>query len=178
MACKYVYIGDVDILLAEKNIVDYHTQFMRKYNCDFSNVLRNEHQLTGLHFMEYAKMYPLSIPKGTDLLNTNDEVLLCRLMREKQCRFPPLGLPLCERKTHGLHASLSRPLLATLTTKDQTIDFPAWSLNPNPESYFDVRYSPQVTEFMKCIEPLQLELRRVVQTADIYAYYMLHEKSN
>ena len=34
--CKYVYIGDIDIMILDRNIADYHKQFMEKYSCDFS----------------------------------------------------------------------------------------------------------------------------------------------
>lgn len=179
MTSKYVYIGDIDILLLERNIADYHVEFMKRYNSDFSNVLRNQNQLTGLHFMEYEKMYPVKIPKGADLAGMNDEVLLCSMMREKQMKFPPLGIPLSERKTHGMHVSMfSRPPLRTLTTKDRYIDYPAWTIRPDASRYFEVRYSPQVTEFTSCIDEKQMKLRRVIQTADMFAYYRMHEQND
>ena len=173
---RYVYIGDIDILLLESDIREHHTAFMKKYNSDFSNILRNERQLTGLHFIEHKKMYPVKIPYGTDLYRTNDEVLLCSIMREKQLRFPPLGIPMSERKIHGLHVSLfNRPLLPTLTTKDRMANYPAWDLQPDPERYFEVRYSEPVTQFTKCINDTQIELRRIIQMADILCYYKLNE---
>ena len=178
MTAKYVYIGDVDILLLERNIEDYHIEFMKKYDSDFSNVLRNENQLTGLHFMEYEKMYPVKIPRGADLLSMNDEVLLCSMMREKQCKFPPLGIPLSERKTHGMHISmLSRPPLRTLTTHDRQVNFPAWTISPNAAKYLEIRYSTPVVEFMQCISENQIKLRQVIQTADMFAYYRLKEQN-
>ena len=150
---------------------------MKKYGSDFSNVLRNDKQLTGLHFMEYRKMYPVNVPQGVDLLNTNDEVLLCRLMREKQYSFPPSEVPLSERKTHGMHISLfNRPPLQTLTTQDRLTDYPAWSIEPDAQRYFAIRYSDQVVKFTQCIDDRQIKLRQVMQFADMFAYYSLHEK--
>ena len=78
LKAQYVYIGDIDIFLLE-DILPYWLKFMTKHQSDFGNVLRNPNQLTGLQII---------IPPNTDLARTNDEVLLCRLMREKNLRFP------------------------------------------------------------------------------------------
>ena len=72
--------------------------------------------------------------------------------------------------------SLNRPPLLSLTTKDNDTDFQSWTLNPDPERYFEVRYSAPVIEFTQCIETMQLHLRQVIQVMDMYAYYRLHEK--
>ena len=179
---KYVYIGDIDIFLLDTSIIEWHTSFMRKYHSDFSNVMRNNNQLTGLHFMEYEKMYPVKIPVDVDLARMNDEVLLCRLMREKHCIFPPLGIPLSERKIHGLHISLfNRPPLPTLTTNDRLADYPSWGIEPEysgVERYFDVRYSEPVMKFTECIRDNQVKLRQVIQFTDMFAYYVFTHGQN
>lgn len=109
---KYVYIGDVDIFLLDSDILQYHLFFMEKHKSDFSNVLRNENQLTGLHFIKYDNMYPVCPPPGVDLKKINDEVLLCRIMREKNLKFP-VNATFEERKIHGVHVSFFRVLLWT-----------------------------------------------------------------
>ena len=168
-------------MILDSDIVQHHIQFMKNYNSDFSNILRNERQLTGLHFIEYEKMYPVKIPDKIDLYRTNDEVLLCSLMREKNYSFPPLGLPLSERKTHGLHCSFfSRPPLSSLTTEDKSVKYPAWTIEPQPykagaEKYFEIRYSTPVVNFTECIHERQVELRRIIQIMDMFAYYKLHK---
>ncbi len=166
-------------MILDSSIMEYHTSFMTKYKSDFSNILRADNRLTGLHFMEYDKMYPVSIPKGVDLASVNDEVLLCSLMREKHFRFPPSGISTSERHIHGIHASMyNRPPLSTLTTKDRAADFPSWQIEPEDSGaarYFDIRYSEPVVEFTKCIDDKQIKLRSMIQILDMFAYYKLHE---
>lgn len=168
----YVYIGDADIFLLDENILDYHLDFMQRRQSDFSNVLRNDHQLTGLHFIAWKKMYPVAAPKDLDLEHLNDEVLLCRLMREKNLRFP-VGAEMSERKIHGVHLSyFSRPPLKTLTTYDKAVDFPTWGPPEYVEKYLRVRYSEPVKNFTDCIDPYQIELRRLIQIADMWAFFV------
>ncbi len=169
---KYVYIGDIDIFLLDENILDYHLAFMERHNSDFSNVLRNEHQLTGLHFIPFDKMYPISIPNNLDLLRLNDEVLLCHMMREKKLRFP-VDAELNERKIHGLHISFfSRPPLTSMTTFDEFVNFPSWGPLEQVEKYLRVRYTEPVKNFIKCLSPYQIGLRKIIQFVDMWAFFV------
>lgn len=168
---KYVYIGDIDIFLLE-DVLDYQLNFMARHQSDFGNVLRNPNQLTGLHFIPYDKMYPVKIPPNTDLLRTNDEVLLYQIMREKNLRFPG-SAKLEERKLHGVHISFfSRPPLMSATTFDKPFDFPAWGPRAAVKKYLDVRYTEPVKNFTKCIQRNQIELRRLIQIVDMWAFFV------
>ena len=168
---EYVYIGDIDIFLME-DVLDYQLKFMAKHQSDFGNVLRNPNQLTGLHFIPYEKMYPVKVPPNTDLLRTNDEVLLCRLMREKNLRFP-VSAKVEERKLHGLHISFfSRPPLMSATTFDEPFDFPTWGPRAAVEKYLSIRYTEPVKNFTKCIQRNQVELRRLIQIVDMWAFFV------
>lgn len=168
---KYVYIGDSDIFILDENLLSYHLDFMKRHNSDFSNCMRNPNQLTGLHFIEYDKMYPVTVPQF-NLQTLNDEVLLCMIMKEKGLRFP-IDATADERKIHGVHISLfSRPPLETLTTFDEKAKFPVWGPVEAVEKYLQVRYSKPVKEFMNCIRENQVTLRRVVQFADMWAFFV------
>lgn len=172
LKADYVYIGDADIFLLDENILDYHLDFMARHQSDFSNVLRNAHQLTGLHCIAYDKMYPVAVPNDVDLARLNDEVLLCLLMRRKNLRFP-VKADSSERKVHGLHISyFSRPPLKTLTTYDKPVEFPTWGAREYVEKYLRVRYSEPVKNFIKCIDFRQAELRRVIQLVDMWAFFI------
>ena len=169
---KYVYIGDADIFLLDENILDYHLDFMQRHQSDFSNVLRNANQLTGLHFIPYDKMYPVDIPRDLDLMNFNDEMLLCRLMREKNLRFP-VNATMPERKVHGVHISyFSRLPLTSMTTFDETVDCPSWGPREAVEKYLRVRYTEPVKNFMEYLYPYQVELRRLIQIVDMWAIFV------
>lgn len=171
LKAKYVYIGDIDIFLLE-NILDYQLNFMKKHQSDFGNVLRNDHQLTGLHFIPYDKMYPIKIPRNVDLSRINDEVLLCQLMREKNLRFP-VNATFEERKVHGVHISFfSRPPLNSMTTFDKLIDFPCWGSYEAVEKYLGVRYTKPIKNFIEHIHPLQISLRRLIQFVDMWAFFV------
>ena len=168
---EYVYIGDVDIFLLE-DVLDYQLNFMAKHQSDFGNVLRNPNQLTGLHFIPYEKMYPVKVPPNTDLARTNDEVLLCQLMREKNLRFP-VKAAFEERKLHGVHISFySRPPLQSKTTFDKPVDFPTWGPREGVEKYLKVRYAEPIKNFTKHIHSHQVELRRLIQFADMWAFFV------
>lgn len=173
LKAKYVYIGDVDIFLLE-DVLSYQLDFMARHQSDFGNVLRNDHQFTGLHFIPYEKMYPVKIPNNTDLSRTNDEVLLCHLMREKNLRFP-IKATLAERKIHGVHISLfSRPPLMSVTTFDKPTDFPSWGPRESVEKYLDVRYTEPIKNFIDCIHTTQIKLRRLIQFVDMWAFFLKH----
>lgn len=168
---KYVYIGDVDIFLLE-DILPYWLNFMTKHHSDFGNVLRNPNQLTGLHFIPYDKMYPIKIPQNVDLLQTNDEVLLCQFMRKKHLRFP-VKATFEERKVHGVHINFfSRPPLESMTTFDKPVDFPAWGPYEAIEKYLDVRYTEPIKNFIENINPFQISLRRIIQFVDMWAFFV------
>lgn len=170
LKAKYVYIGDIDIFLLE-DVLDYQLQFMERHQSDFGNVLRNPNQLTGLHFIPYDKMYPITIPNEMNIARTNDEVLLCYLMRKKNLRFP-LKAKLEERKVHGVHISFfSRPPLDSMTTFDRLANFPAWGPREAVEDYIKVRYSEPVIKFTECIQRLQLALRQTLQFVDMWAFF-------
>lgn len=171
LKAKYVYIGDVDIFLLE-DILDYQLNFMTKHQSDFGNVLRNDYQLTGLHFIPYDKMYPIKVPSNIDLLRTNDEVLLCHLMREKNLRFP-VKATFNERKIHGVHISFfSRPPLISMTTLDKSVYFPSWGPRDFVEKYLNVRYTAPIKNFIEHIHPYQIDLRRLIQFVDMWAFFL------
>ena len=168
LKAKYVYIGDIDIFLTE-DVLSYWLKFMEKHQCDFGNVLRNERQLTGLHFVPYDKMYPVVIPPDANL-RTGDEVLLCRLMREKNLRFP-VSAERRERKIHGVHVSYySRPPLPSMTTFDKPARYPSWG--GDVKKYLEIRYSEPVIKFTECIGTRQIELRRIIQFTDMWAWFL------
>ena len=168
---KYVYIGDVDILILDDDILEYWLEFMKRHKCDFGNVMRYEGRLTGLHFIEFEKMYPVKSAFKNDVKRMNDEMFLFSLMEEKGLKFP-MDAVLQERKTHGLHVSVSRPPLATLTTHDDVVPFPSWGPGSSMQQYLDIRYCKPMTEFMKIINERQVSLRKLIQIIDMTALYI------
>lgn len=103
---KYVYICDIDILIMD-DILKLHLPHLEKHNIFYSNIVRtgsNPPQMTGLHFIEYDRYYPVCA-KGYDLRD-NDEVNLYKLMVSK---FPDRILHDADyRPVPGIHISLNR----------------------------------------------------------------------
>lgn len=178
---KYIYIGDVDILILEEEVLNIHRAAIRSTKLNFSNVRRKgENKITGLHFMEYDKYYPIVIPCNVDLITCNDESLLFLLMLEKGYSIPEVS-DLKYRPVHGLHISLfSRPPLPTLTTQDRISDTPSWFGQSEDtsifvEKYLSIRHTQPVIQFMSSIRDEDIVLRRTIQFIDMFCYYTHRE---
>lgn len=107
---KFIYIGDIDIMITE-DILSTHISLIDKYQLPFSNIIRKGSgsdlypRLSGLHFIEWNKYYPLADISDLDLNVENDEHILYELMRRKGLMIP---LDFNHRPELGLHMSLSR----------------------------------------------------------------------
>lgn len=114
---EYVYIGDIDIVVLEKDLSVIHINNMKETGLNYSNIVRpydnsNMKRLSGLHFTKWNSYYP--IPKYINLakegLLNHDEVLLYRLVSTKNeiselSQFRPV---------HGIHMSPNRKSDAAL----------------------------------------------------------------
>lgn len=184
LKADYVYIGDADIFVTEE-ITPQHVENMRKNNLDFSNAVRaGKRRLTGLHFMEYDKMYPLPSLRGLRLGKKNDEEVLYELMNRKGYKMPDSSLTF--RPAHGLHISMfSSAPFEYLQGADKLIDFPAWFMDvdsphnlgkqnmlPDIERYFTLRKAPEFKAFTEIMtNKHDVEMRRILQITDACAYY-------
>jgi len=173
---RYVYIGDVDTLLLESDILRNHLIKIKMNSLDFSNVVRpGTKRLTGLHFIAYDKMFPARIESDINISTANDEELLYMLMDAKGFKMPSCSL--AARPVHGIHISFfSRPLLPTLTTQDRLADYPSWYGQSHDtrafiEKYLAVRYTGAITDFMSNIRDDNVQLRQLVQIIDLYCLY-------
>jgi len=145
---KYVYIGDIDLLILE-NITSVHEQIIQDNNLEFSNIVRQpivhgKPRLSGLHFCEFKKMFPLPNIDDLDLLSLNDEHVLFEIMARKGYTIPH-SFKL--RPECGVHVSLSRSPLGNYShTKAKTIKYgknPRWSLNGYDRNILEVLHSSE-----------------------------------
>ncbi len=125
---EYLYIGDIDIMICE-SILEIHTNLISTHNLPFSNIIRNPEapetskRLTGLHFIETKKYYPLPDLEDLDLARDNDEHVLYEIMKRKGIMVPP---DFRKRPELGLHMSLSRdPFGRTSGPKQSLYQSPA-----------------------------------------------------
>lgn len=130
----YTYIGDVDILTLDADMVQTHVEHIKQLGLPYSNIIRNykvpasEMRLTGLHFVENHKYYGPEFDKALALLQKMeerslrlDEVLL-RALCELAFGLPPPDRPnLVYRPVHGIHLSNNRGFgkMALAVTCDQ-----------------------------------------------------------
>lgn len=186
----YVYIGDSDIFVDEE-ITPLHLKNIEENGLDFSNIVRpGKKRLSGLHFIEYDKMYPLPSLHGLNLGKQNDEEVLYKLMERKGLKIP--GENIKYRPPHGLHISFySCTPFETMTTQDKEVDFPGWlSFKGSPhnvsgqdsdeaiERYLKMRYSEPVKKFFSILKPKNVEIRRIIQITDAVCYYYQHAISD
>lgn len=113
----YTYIGDIDIINMDGNIISIHEKLMKLQELSYSNIVRpNTIRLTGCIFVDYEKYYS-KVKSSIDKFMSNtkkfyhpilsDEILLYKLVT------PVLGVPKYNdnkfRPIHGIHMSLNRP---------------------------------------------------------------------
>lgn len=120
---RYTYIGDVDIIITDKNLHERHVKHMSLIGKPYSNIVRpNGINMTGLHFVKtleyyknlkrenYLKKVIHAIEHKKIKGKALDERLLCRVVKET------MGLPdhsiagSIFRPIHGIHFSLRRPV--------------------------------------------------------------------
>lgn len=131
--CDYTYIGDIDIITFDKNIVEIHEQLMSKQRLPYSNIVREgTERLTGCIFLKTKKYYdavqPIiekfkEDPSSVYHPILNDEILLYHLVKQG------IGLPennsMYYRPIHGIHISLNRPN----PMGDIVRNVPGWGIN-------------------------------------------------
>ena len=112
---KYTYISDIDIVSLDRNFYESHIEDMRLHNRTYSNIIRKDiPRLSGLHFCETEKQYPLDLT-GIDIAGWNEVILL-----EVTARNQHLDYETTWRPVHGIHMSANRPSV------EGTDSIPGW----------------------------------------------------
>ena len=107
---RYVYIGDIDLIVMQ-DVLQIHEGLIEKHGIPFSNVIRPSSvrdgvpRLSGLHFCPYELMYPLPDISDLDVHTLNDEHVLYKIMERKGVMVPT---DFNERPQCGIHMSLNR----------------------------------------------------------------------
>ena len=176
---KYVYIGDIDILILE-DIFNFHYNNIKHNKLDFSNHKRiNINYLTGLHFIEYDKMYPITIPENINIYEISDEELLYYMMVNKKYKIT--NITNTNRPIHGYHVSyFSRPPLRTITTKDTLAkSVPAWTIDKEiAKKYQTIRFSKEVKDIYSLIKEDMIEIRKIIQYMDLVSFYIINNHTD
>jgi hypothetical protein len=169
---RYVYIGDIDLLVFD-DVATIHEKLIGEFGVEFSNMLRPQFastakpRLSGLHFCAFDKYYP--IPEISDLALSveNDEHVLYECMRRKGLMVP---VAFQQRPECGIHMSLSRDPLGRTTGAAgghySSLNAHGWG----GRHYYRV-FLEQIREerFSKLLPHLDLELRLVLLAAEAMA---------
>ena len=103
---EYVYIGDVDIIILDSDLVAQHLAYMKETGLPYSNSVRpSSRRLSGLHFTRMDAHYPLPQFDDLNICRLNDERLLYEIISRKTL---PIQDKHWFRPVHGIHISPNR----------------------------------------------------------------------
>jgi hypothetical protein len=136
---RFVYIGDVDIIILETDLLRAHEAFMAKAGIPYSNSVRpNSTRMSGLHLTEHDAIYPLPDLSDLDLLRMNDEMVLYEIVRRR-------GLQIQDkswfRPIHGIHISPNRRPRAEFDASGAVVK-PGWGIEPYVQLWIEARGDP------------------------------------
>jgi len=130
---ELTYIGDVDILVLDPDVADWHRKYMQKQGLPYSNNRRKggHPMLTGLQCVQteeyfgkinesYMQMFSFSLKKQGLAYKHHDEKLLYNIIQHRIGTLPEDVYSYKTRPTHGLHMSPNREPLGQ----------PGWEITP------------------------------------------------
>ncbi|WP_424140845.1 hypothetical protein [Roseomonas chloroacetimidivorans] len=137
-SAEFVYIGDVDIIVLERDILARHLRFMQHTGLPYSNSVRftDRSRMSGLHFSYFKAYYPVPDVSDLDTQRLNDEMLLRILCERKNY---PIQDKVWFRPVHGIHASPNRQPLPSKNAKGRAI--PGWDFEAHSWAYRRFRRS-------------------------------------
>jgi hypothetical protein len=160
---KFVYIGDIDIILLEPDFLEEHKKFMDSRNLPYSNSVRpGTRRMSGLHMSRYDSIYPLPDLSDLVLEKMNDEMVLYEIVH--RC-----GLPIQDsewfRPVHGIHISPNRSPGAQIGPGGELVR-PGWGV----ERYVKYWRTARSEEFFIRLRPtLSQRVRHCIDAIDLIA---------
>ena len=160
---EYTYIGDVDILVLQSGISNYHEEIINASGGYYSNIVRpnNVRRFTGLHVVKTQPYYDATraMRETVKCLHGNDEMLLYEIV--EKCIGDPRLYPNTKICEHGFHLSLMRE--PKIDPNNPTK--PAWSIrNPDyQKTYFELKETPEWKAIYPFFDP---EFRDILRRAE------------
>jgi hypothetical protein len=164
LRARYVYIGDIDIIILERKLLSMHLTHMKTTGLPYSNSVRPKtDRMSGLHFSEFAAYYPVPDVSEFDLRRMNDERVLYEIVRRK-------GLPPQDRAwyrpIHGIHISPNRQPERYVDKRGNII--PGWGIAPYARQWLDMAADARFQELRLLLSPrIQDALRTIDRFAKI-----------
>jgi hypothetical protein len=119
LRAQFTYIGDIDILVLDSEMMTMHENHMNKYNIDYSNKKRQseDNAFTGLHCVYTERYYPktriwrekmkiynaYTYVENRRVSSSYDEMVLHDIVYESYSSDKRKNLPI--RPIHGIHMS-------------------------------------------------------------------------
>jgi hypothetical protein len=158
---EYVYIGDVDIIVLNRNLVAQHLKDIENTGLPYSNSVRpGTRRMSGLHFTRMDVHYPLPSLNDIDLHKVNDEMLLYEIVSRKKL---PLMHDRWYRPTHGIHVSPNRQ--PGKTTNENGSLTPGWGIKGHERAWAELCQNPAFRELRTILSP---RLRRCLRAIDTF----------
>lgn len=168
---RYVYIGDIDILVLERIAPD-HIENMRVLGLPYSNIQRpsGKKALSGLHFSDWDAYYPLPNDYPKQRINL-DECFLYDLIVARGLGLPDPSHTF--RPLHGYHMSLNRdPRIPGVG---------GWGYTRNRSyalSFNKLRQSDLWRDSAPCFSPDYLKLLYILEVSIAFHFPDLFESSS
>ena len=139
---EYVYIGDIDVIVLNSNLVSAHLHHMSVTGLPYSNSIRPDtERMSGLHFTKADVHYPLPPIDDLDLHRMNDEAVLYTIVVRK-------GLPVHPgrwyRPIHGIHISPNRSMMPVVAEDGKVT--PGWGIQAHRQAWVKFAARPDFRE--------------------------------
>jgi len=124
------YIGDIDILIFESDIEQFHKKQMAGNNTCFSNIVRqNSNRLTGLHSVKTTEWYKKTKKIRNKINDTGCDEHTLYTIAKKAIGKPEKLTKNNARPVHGMHLSPNRTPYTT----------PRWNLSQYRDEYLKMK---------------------------------------
>lgn len=145
---RYVYVGDIDIVILDENLFMSHLRFMERRRLRYSNSVRPDTlRMSGLHFSEFDALYPLPDISDLEWRTMNDECLLYEIVRRRGHIIQDAEW---FRPVHGIHISPNRTPNRILDDTGRTVR-PGWGIEPYASAWRQARIEDGFAAFIRTL---------------------------
>ena len=163
LKAEYVYIGDIDIIILDPQLLYKHLNNMKRTGLPYSNSVRPKTtQMSGLHFSKFNSYYPIPNVSDLDLSRMNDEMVLYEIIKRKRLKLQDR---VWYRPVHGIHISPNRSPNALIDNKGKEVK-PSWGISSFATEWSELAAKPKFKELRNLLSARVREaLRTIDQTA-------------
>jgi hypothetical protein len=159
----YVYIGDIDIIILDRQLLSMHLNHMKTTGLPYSNSVRpRTTRMSGLHFSRFDAYYPVPDVSDLDLGRMNDEMVLYEIIKRKRLE---LQNRIWYRPVHGIHISPNRAPEALIDHQGRVVN-PGWGISFYARQWSETAAEPRFQELRGLLSArVRDALRKIDRTA-------------